>query len=443
MIKEIFITDLNGNVLLGNTSLFLSKCIKVYANEKNNPSINDPCIESNSNCNNNCSNGDSVVIEKISSNNSSSNNNTNSSNTNGINSSNNNTNSNTNSSEDKICRIKVNDTYFYALYSQIDRFSAVKFLSLLKKSILNEITEKNIKRHYFSLIELIKSPEMIWNKGTSNKNKGDIFVDIIQTILPSDKNNKNTVYGSILLNRCPPSFKITFKKDPSVSFRSTYPFKESNDNTLILTGNSNCNNKCSNKFNNKCNGCSNCCNSISSSNTNSNTNLNGSVNINLNTKIINQVINQNVCSNHLLDFNYSNSVIYFTVNRTGNKITIQGNPNQNFKYQKFKFILFKIPVGKDVYKVERTVSGGDCKFSLEEGLVYWKFEDCVFKKEHLKMDLLKLQDFPRDETREKIKVDFQIENDDSLPLKILNCVGLNEEKFWMKTTTICKDYFIE
>lgn len=107
----------------------------------------------------------------------------------------------------KLHKLIVNDVILSILYSQIDNFSALKFLNDLKKFLESkniEINENSIKNNYFEILSYLQNIAEIGIYSEKSSNSEDVYIDIyykIHTLLDNKNNSlQNYVYGDIISN---------------------------------------------------------------------------------------------------------------------------------------------------------------------------------------------------------------------------------------------------
>lgn len=295
----------------------------------------------------------------------------------------------------KYSHLKVNDVILSISFIDLDNFIATKFLLDLKYFLeqrLIEITTEAIKESYFMLLDLLKTPELIINhKNTLFKTTalfpGNI-INLVQKISFIEDINGNIIsnktYGEIFLNQIGQSeLKLEFLVPENVNFKTPYPF---NFEAKILT-----------------------------------------------------IFCKNLENKSLVSFNIKkNALVYFKLTKEGNGYTF------NSEYKKmYKNIEFIIPVGNKVYRCDIKSSSGTYKFDLKTGSVHWRFNDYIFDKESIIITTFSIEDdILKEEIKEPILVNFELNETEKLPIELKSCTNLDErtESFWMKCITKGEDY---
>ncbi|ELA40728.1 uncharacterized protein VICG_02234, partial [Vittaforma corneae ATCC 50505] len=110
---------------------------------------------------------------------------------------------------------------------------------------------------------------------------------------------------------------------------------------------------------------------------------------------------------------------------------------------KFKFVEFRIPVGRRAYRAEAKASAGECDFDMKTGTVHWRFRDCLFGRESIRIAVCSLdEEMASEQKRSSISVDFRLEDADDSPVRLVSCANIlrPSQKFWMRCTTQSQDY---
>lgn len=302
----------------------------------------------------------------------------------------------------KISSLRINDILISAVFSSLDSFSISKYLADLLshlQTVVPILCLKSVKENYFILLDILKSPEFIFDGGIFNINENiftnsDIFINTVEVVNRinnsitdnsitdnsitdnSITNNSITnnsidkIFGEIFINNLPECINFLSNIKEGTKYKSPYP--------LFINGNS------------------------------------------LSIKI------QNPLNRNILSF-YYNIFPYFSFYKSGEKFTFKSS-----YFGKFKFIEFKIPVNKNVYA---EITRGEHKYSLEEGIIYWKFKNTEFKEESIKII------GENNKISRNIRVEFRIEEGETA-VKIIGCSnGKNtSQKFWLRQTIQSGDY---
>ena len=235
----------------------------------------------------------------------------------------------------RIAQLQVNDVILNILYRDLDSFQAAKFLLDIKKYIENRIITldlKNIKRHYFLLLELLHSPAIDFKSEFSEKLPSEnVFVDIVQNIhsqVHGETVMINKLFGEVFLDKgYAESLEFVIAKKNHLAIKSTHKIEETGNEIKI-----------------KCN---------------------------------------NIENSSLFSFYQKNlDIQYFKMKRSRNLVTIESDYKGIFRH-----IEIIVPVGDLAFRAETQVSSGKCEFDIKKGIILWRFRDTVFKKETLKFTI--------------------------------------------------------
>ncbi|ELA41354.1 uncharacterized protein VICG_01595 [Vittaforma corneae ATCC 50505] len=317
----------------------------------------------------------------------------------------------------KYSHLRVNDTILTVRFTDLDNFAATKYLVDLKLYLENRIshvTAATVKNSYFVLLELLRTPEIVFRpapNGVAGFNEStlvdssmfaasNVLVNMVQSI-HSVRNMRDDVlhsrsYGEVFLDHVPvSSLKAVFQMPDNVQFKTPYPFEQhkihgSSDNVVVISG-------------------------------------------------------KNVENRNILSFQVRNSALYFRL-ENGRSEHENGVRTYTFvsEYKgKFKFVEFRIPVGKRAYRAEAKASAGECNFDMKTGTVHWRLRDCLFGRESIRIAVCSLdEEVASGQKRSSISVDFRLEDAEDSPVRLVSCANIHRpsQKFWMRCTTQSQDY---
>lgn len=275
-----------------------------------------------------------------------------------------------------------------------------------------KITTEVVKKNYFLLLEILKTPEAIFlqqQKDALFQLNNNVFIDFVQNIHCVIRN------GHVLLNKCYGDAFITensqldqylynfinlngtgdesvssdgndriefvFKKGSEVQFKTPYPHEDNGSKVLITAS---------------------------------------------------ELRNRSIMS-----FSFENTFIYFKVNKKGSRYTFVS------EYKgKFKFIEIKIPLGCKTYAAKAKVSSGEFSFDQKNGVVYWRFKEKKFEKETIEIDAKWLDD--EEPESKALQISFKIDQE-NLPIELISCRNQSNKKqaFWTRRMTQSLRYEIQ
>ncbi|KAM0680102.1 hypothetical protein GINT2_001795 [Glugoides intestinalis] len=315
----------------------------------------------------------------------------------------------------KTSSIKINDVVLTILFQELDPFSAIRFLidlkTVLEKKIM-KITSDTVKKNYFLLLEILKTPEttfLLQEKEALFQLKNNIFVDFVQNVHCVIRN------GNVLLNKCygdvfisehsqldqylynfikfkgasdesvsldgNDQIEFVFKKEKEVQFKTPYPHEDAGNRVLITA--------------------------------------------------------EDLGNRSIMSFSFENTFIYFRLNKKGNKYSFVS------EYKgKFKLIEIKIPLGCKAYSANANISSGEFSFDQKNGDAYWRFKEKKFEKETIELDAKWLDE---EEPESKgLQISFKIEQE-NLPIQLISCRNQinNKQAFWSRSMTQSLRYEIQ
>lgn len=316
----------------------------------------------------------------------------------------------------RYSHLRVNDAVLTVRFTDLDSFSATRYLVDLKLYLedkISKITAESVRSNYFALLELLKTPEIafgaihggakVFNENARISNS--VFVDIVQNIHCVQSVGggvlRSRTYGEVFLDRTPvSSLKMVLHVPDGVEFKTPYPFEQQR------AGNSP-----------------------------------GSVVV---------VSGRSIENRNVLSFQIGSSPIsYFKLEAGGSESRRGGRESVHTctftsEYKgRFKLVEFRIPVGGRAYKTEVRASGGEHEFDMKTGTVHWRFKDCLFGRESIKIAVLELDEEVADGPGTgSISVDFKLEDTEDSPVRLVSCTNALEpgQKFWMRCTTQSQSY---
>jgi len=393
MIKEVFITDLSMNLILGSPRGVLHGLASSSSSDKLDGSSNlasSDKLDGSSNLASSPSPANQCSPDKLAN----------------------------SASSTNIASIQINDILLSALFSSLDSFTATKYLIDLHSHLLHfipELTQASVRSHYFVLLEVLKSPEFIPRRTLPG---GSVFIDVVLSVSSLSSNGiliRNKTYGEVFMDSMVSSLCMEVELKGGVRYKTPYMVCDSGLGGGYISG---------------CNSSS--CNSSSSSSSNGGSDdptTNSLSNRHI-TIDVDEPQNRNI-----LSFTTAETPLYFTLNSTNDLYTFKSaHPGR------FKVIEFRIPVGPQAYDVECRATRGAHRFSLEEGAVYWRFTDTEFVQESIKLAVRSISEEVR-EARENVRVQFKTEEGET-PVRVVGCSNRRQgkQKFWMRTTIQSKDY---
>ena len=282
----------------------------------------------------------------------------------------------------RIAHLKVNDILINILYQGIDNFQAAKFLLDLKSYIEDKIITLNatsIQKHYFLLLELLQTPVINFKSNSiGEQNKDTTYIDIVQNIhFLSEGENVivNKMHGEVFVDtNCIGPLDIQIEKKRPMKAKSVHMIEETESQLKI-----------------RC---------------------------------------ENIESQSLFSFYHRNlNVRYFKMVRSRDFVTLESEYKGLFKH-----IEIIVPVGILTYKVEMRASNGKCDFDIKKGLVYWRFRDCIFKKETIKFSISALE---MQTNNLPVTINFRIEDSECCSFKLTNVINREypTQQFWVRNTT--------
>lgn len=116
----------------------------------------------------------------------------------------------------------------------------------------------------------------------------------------------------------------------------------------------------------------------------------------------------------------------FKMHKVGGVYTFESN----FK-EKFEFVEFIIPVGKNTYSVDAKSSTGNPEFDMKNGCVKWRFQNKHFTKETIKISKRSLEE---EDVYDSIIVNFLAEPTTAHDMTVKKCNHLekHDKKYWVK-----------
>lgn len=345
---------------------------------------------------------------------------------------------------EKIKSLRINDIILSVCFTEIDPFTATRFLVDLKTAIekrIFEISVESVKMNYFLILDLIKTPETVYLFQKTKVFTGDVFINIVQRVQCVIKS------GKVLMNQ---SYGDVFLAEPSQIEQYLYKISKQDKKSGSIAGLKN--NRLINPNQERKKEVSSELNNVKSEtetqsdeqivlkfekreNIAFKTPYPFSIKENMVEITANSLQNRNI-----LSFGHKNETVYFKMTRTGDIYVFESNyPG------KYKFIEFKIPLGPGAYRAEIKSTSGSQTFDRKTGEVSWRFTDKVFEKEKIKIKVESLEEETLKgncikEKKMPVRVDFKIEDSDSL-VKLVGCSSKNLN-LWMRSIIQCLNYEI-